>query len=190
MGERYSAIGLQYLHFGNQANFSVNGTGSGTGTMRTTVTGSGVVQGQVVVGSANVSVPINVNGSAVGSGQLNVDINAVMLNAAFRWDIENLHPYLGGGIGSAFADINGRANLVTTVGSKSYNINANQTISRSGLAGQVFVGTDVDLANNLYVGVQSNVFFTGTDLSVGGIGGAANLNSMQMSIMAHLGTNL
>ena len=107
------------------------------------------------------------SGTALGvtfSGTLGLDIeptiDAVMVNAAIRNNSGNSHPYIGGGIGFARAD-------VTISGTGTFNgepISGSVDVDDTAFAGQLFIGFDYDVVGSLYLGVNGRYFLMDADL--------------------------
>ena len=92
------------------------------------------------------------------SGTLDIEptIDAFMVNAAIRKNDGSIHPYIGGGIGLAFADVTGTV------------IIDGETLTEddddTAFAGQLFIGFDYDVVGSLYLGVNGRYFLMDADL--------------------------
>ncbi len=108
------------------------------------------------------------NATITGRLQLEPTINAVMFNAAYRYNKNEgnrFHPYIGGGIGAAFVDADLSATGTVTVNGT---LLAAGTLSASdsatGFAWQAIAGVDVDITDHVYAGVNYRYF--GTDVTL------------------------
>ena len=92
------------------------------------------------------------------------NINALMANAALRKNDGTLHPYVGGGVGVAFTDADITAAGTITVGGSTFAFAGTADDSDTSFAAQVFGGVDIDVTDNIYVGVNGRYFMTNADL--------------------------
>ena len=125
-------------------------------------------------------------GKISGSGgfNTNVQMNAVMFNAALRYNKGFLHPYIGAGTGGAFGNLG-------------FNVNATgpaigvfgeaRSAEFGTTASQVFAGFDYDITRNFYAGVSGIFFFSDTFINQLLVPTAANVSTHQMAGMAHVG---
>ena len=98
-------------------------------------------------------------------------LNAAMANLAWRLNEGRMHPFIGGGIGAAYVDLD-VSRKVTNAGASPpiatlTEIDENEVL----LAGQVFVGFDMDLTDRFYVGASGRYFifdggFFGSDVDL------------------------
>ncbi len=91
----------------------------------------------------------------LGAVEIEPTINAVMGNALYRYNKNEgnrFHPYIGGGIGAAFVNVDASA---TALGSGS--------ASAWGFAWQAMAGVDFDVTDHVYLGANYRYF--GTDVS-------------------------
>ena len=92
-------------------------------------------------------------------------INAVMFNGVYRYnknEDNRFHPYIGGGIGAAFVDVDFSAAFTgTTFGGA-----VSASDSAVGFAWQAIAGVDVDVTDHVYAGVNYRYF--GTDVTLFG----------------------
>jgi len=105
-------------------------------------------------------------------------INAVMFNAAYRYNKNEdnwFHPYIGGGIGAAFVDVDFSAAGTVTVGGMPFITGAvSGSESAVGFAWQALAGVDVDVTDHVYAGVNYRYF--GTDVTFTDVLGAPGVD--------------
>lgn len=92
------------------------------------------------------------------------NINALMANAALRKNDGTLHPYVGGGVGVAFTDADITAAGTITVSGRTFAFAGTADDSDTSFAAQVFGGVDVDVTDDIYVGVNGRYFMTNANL--------------------------
>jgi len=132
--------------------------------------------------SFSASVTSAVSGSA--SFKTDLQMNAAMFNAAFRYNEGFLHPYIGGGFGGVFGTIGVNYSATATgIGA----ISGAPSTDFGTTAGQVFAGFDYDITNNLYVGFSGRFFFSDTFVNHLIVQTAPNVSTQQMVGMAHIG---
>ena len=132
--------------------------------------------------SFSATVTSAVNGSA--SFSTNLQMNAVMFNAAVRYNEGFLHPYVGAGFGGVFGTVGVNYNaIVTGIGATSGAGSADFGTT----AGQAFAGFDYDITSHLYAGFSGTFFFSDTSLNHLLIQTAPHVSTHQMAGMAHVG---
>ncbi len=112
-----------------------------------------------------------------GAVEIEPTINAVMGNALYRYnknEDNRFHPYIGGGIGAAFVNVDVSA---TALGSASE--------SAVGFAWQALAGVDVDITDHIYAGVNYRYF--GTDVTSDVFGVDVDVDFRQHVIMGVIG---
>jgi opacity protein-like surface antigen len=101
------------------------------------------------------------------SGTLSIEpqINALMVNAAYRDDraTTKFHPYIGAGAGAAIASADLDFTGTLTVGGTTFT-NASTDDDDIGFAWQFYAGADYDITDHLYIGAGLKYF--GTDVSL------------------------
>jgi hypothetical protein len=121
-----------------------------------------------------------------GSASFNTDLqmNAVMFNAALRYNEGFLHPYVGGGFGGVYGIIGINYSAAATgIGA----ISGARSADFGTTAGQAFAGFDYDITSNIYAGVSGIFFFSDTSLNHLLVQTAPNVSTHQMAGMAHVG---
>ncbi len=100
------------------------------------------------------------------AGTLDIEptIDAVMFNAALRKNDGTFHPYVGGGVGVAFSSADISASAVVVVGGSTFVVAGSADDNDTGIAGQVFGGVDVDVTDNIYLGVNGRYLVTSANL--------------------------
>ena len=100
------------------------------------------------------------------SGTLDIEpsIDALMINAAIRKNDGSIHPYIGGGIGVGFVDVDLTASLTVTVDGETFAASGSASDDDTAIAGQLFIGFDYDVVGNLYLGVNGRYFLMDADL--------------------------
>ncbi len=107
------------------------------------------------------------NVTLTGQLQLEPTINAVMFNALYRYnknEDNRFHPYIGGGIGAAFVDVDFSAAGTVTVNGTPFTGAVSASDSDVGFAWQALAGVDVDITDHIYAGVNYRYF--GTDVNI------------------------
>jgi opacity protein-like surface antigen len=118
------------------------------------------------------------------SFKTDLQMNALMFNAALRYNEGFLHPYVGGGFGGVFGSIDVNYSAAATgIGS----ISGERSTDFGTTAGQVFAGFDYDITTNLYAGVSGLFFFSDTTLNHLLVQTAPNVGTHQMAGMVHVG---
>jgi len=132
--------------------------------------------------SFNGTVTSAVSGSA--GFKTNLQMNAVMFNAALRYNEGFLHPYVGGGFGGVFGIIGANVSATATgLGT----ISGARSADFGTTAGQVFAGFDYDITSTLYAGFSGTFFFADTYVNHLLVQTAPNVSTHQMAGMAHVG---
>lgn len=122
IGKRFS-LGIEYLHFKNEAKLSADTSFNGLSIGGSTLNGSG---------------------SGQARAELLADIG--MLNVAYRPVLsEGWHPFLGLGLGAGYGELNITGDL-HIAGTLSENFHAESIL----VATQGFFGTEIDITDNLY----------------------------------------
>jgi len=115
-------------------------------------------------------------GLTSATGNLSLNTDAMMLDAAWRPDIEGFHPFLGTGIGMAFTTLSGSA------------LGFSARDSQAALAGQAFLGFDYDITSNIYAGVTGRFFISEATYHAPIIGPInIDVTNRPISLMAHFG---
>lgn len=115
----------------------------------------------------------SVLGLTSATGTLGLTTNAMMFNAAWRPDFGRVHPLLGAGVGVAFAELSGSA------------LGLSISNSQTSLAGQVFLGFDYDLTEDIYAGVSGRFFIS--DATYQFPGASIQVTNRPISLLAHVG---
>jgi opacity protein-like surface antigen len=104
--------------------------------------------------------------SASGTLGIEPQVNAVMINAAYRDNRvgTKFHPYIGAGAGAAFASADLSFNGTVTVGADSFTGSGSTDDDDVGFAWQAFIGADYDITDRLYIGASVKYF--GTDVQL------------------------
>lgn len=137
--------------------------------------------------SANVTATIPAFGSIAGTATANFDAENLMVDAAWRLNGGDLHPYLGVGGGIALVDWNARLKspvLSLLAGSTASSLGAG--IITTAAAGHGFAGLDYDVTPQFYLGAGADFYFTGT-AAKHFTHSNIQLNANQLALLAHAG---
>lgn len=110
-------------------------------------------------------------------------INAVMFNALYRYNKNEgnrFHPYIGGGIGAAFVDVDVSATGPVTVNGTPGLVTGSRSESTVGFAWQAIAGVDVDVTDHVYLGVNYRYF--GTDVTFTDVLGFAGVPGVDVDV--------
>ena len=136
VGVEWISLGVQYL---NQQGFDFSKTASGT------------ILGATITGTVD----------------LEPTINSAFVNIAARGHFgknKRFHPYIGGGIGVARSQVDASVTATLAVGGTTFLIAGNADDDDVTLAGQAFVGFDVDFTKRVYSGVNVRYLMTDANL--------------------------
>jgi hypothetical protein len=153
------SFSLQYQHFRNSAS--------------TTISAS------VPTAPAPVAAAVS-----LGSGLTSQNL---LLNAAWRYNSGDMHPFVGAGAGGAVTDLAATLGLSTTpVIPGATPVLLRSVITKFNAAGQVFAGFDYDILQNLYVGMTG--IYYATDTITGNFKHAKyTVDSNELAILGHVG---
>ena len=106
------------------------------------------------------------NTSFTGTIEISHTVDAFMANAALRKNDGTFHPYIGGGAGVAFTSSEVSLSGTLVVNGVTYAGAGSDDDSDVAFAWQAFGGLDIDVTDNVYVGL--NARYVGTDANLFG----------------------
>jgi opacity protein-like surface antigen len=106
------------------------------------------------------------DGALSGTLDIEPEINALMINGAYRSnsDQQKLHPYVGAGIGFARASADVNATATVTVNGTTFQAAGIANDNDLSVAFQAYAGLDYDLSKGWYVGANARYFATDAQL--------------------------
>jgi len=92
----------------------------------------------------------------------NAKLNNFMFNVIAKYPEGNVHPYIGGGLGLSYVEVDGT--FTARIGGVS--ATAHDSDHDTAFAWQILAGVDIDLANNLVLDLGYRYFYTKPEFSV------------------------
>jgi hypothetical protein len=111
----------------------------------------------------------------------------VMLNAAWRYNSGDMHPFVGAGGGVTLTDLSATLGLFTTPaipGTTPASLSAG--VLKVTAAGQVFAGFDYDLSQNFYIGM-TGVYHVNDTIAQNFTHTKYSVDSSELAILGHMG---